>query len=110
MYERREVPLKNLLPGSGEPSMAALRERATAGILEYLGSHGPTQLYDEILSLLRCRAARACKKPGVTWTSIEASVRSRSQSINETAIRMLHANSPEETVIEAIADLIRLRL
>lgn len=83
-------------------------ERAAGGILEYIRSSGPTQLFDEILSVLRCRAARAYKMLGVTWTRIEGSVRSQNQSLNQTAIRMLGDGSSDEETEIALAETQRI--
>ncbi|MDX1984733.1 MAG: hypothetical protein SFV51_30955 [Bryobacteraceae bacterium] len=110
MYSQRLVTLTELQASSGEPSLKALRSRATAGILRYIRSQGSVQLFDHDLSIIRCQAARACKVPGITWTRIEFAVRRVDQELDRLIVEKLNSGVSFAETKEAAKELLRTAL
>lgn len=115
-YRQEKVTLQELFSGGRgkikEPSVKALRQRALDGILVYLDSSGPTQYFDRRLSEIRHRAARSCKKPGITWRNITRAFREAdsSDAINQSIIQSLNSSTPEQVIAKTIAALISEKL
>ena len=115
-YHQVKVTLQDLLNGGKgtirEPALKALRQRALDGILVYLKSNGPTQFFDRQLSEIWHRAARSCKKPGLTWRNIARAFREAdaSDAINPSIIKSLNSRIPEQVIAKTIAGLINEKL
>ena len=115
-YRQVKVTLQDLFNGGRgkirEPSVKALRQRALDGILVYLDSSGPTQFFDRQLSEIRHRAARSCKKPGITWKNIARAFREAdsSDAINPSIIESINSSIPEQVIAKTISALINEKL
>lgn len=115
-YRQETVSLQELFSGGRgkikEPSVKALRQRVLDGILVYLDNDGPTQYFDRRLSEIRHRAARGCKKPGITWKNITRAFREAdsSESINPSIIQSLNSGTPEPVIVKNITVLIGEKL
>lgn len=111
-YQEKRTTLQKLFESkrTKEPSVNALRERAQEGVLVYLENNGPTQYYDEELSVIRVNAARICKKPRVFWKDIRRIFKELDRDINSLIIKNLNSGVPEQTVMDMISKLIKNKL
>jgi len=113
-YEKKKATLQELIDKklTKETSINALRARARAGILIYLENSGPTQYYDEQLSAIRSKAASDCKRPGVFWKDLERAFKAgdASNAVNALIIKNLDSGLSQQTVVEAVAKVIKQKL
>ena len=110
-YIEKPVSIQELYDSkkTGEPSIRALRSRAQEGILVYVRSQGNEHLYDETLSVIRARAARECKRPGVRWKDIKRELPYISIT-NDKIKELLNSGVSEEKIIQMLRDELNSRL
>lgn len=106
MYKEELVDLIALLPLCGEKSIKALRSRATEGVLHFVKSDGARHLYDKQLSIVRCQAGRACKRPGSTWSDIAPIFRKQGAAINNLIVERLNAGDSEADAVILIQSFV----
>lgn len=92
--------------------MSALRVRAIGGILVFVESRGRNYLYDEQLSIIRVNAARANKRPGVSWKEIENTMKRLDLDghLNRYIKEQLNRGGTEAQVTRAVQEMIQNEL
>lgn len=110
-YIERLVSVQELYGSekTAEPSLRALRTRAEEEILVFVKSSGNEYLYDEMLSIIRVRAARQCKRPRIRWRDISKELKHVSLT-NDRIKELLGNETPEEKVIEMLKNELYSRL
>ena len=88
-----------------EPSERALRERQKEGFLFFIRYESSTQIYDKQLSVIKVKAARACKQPRIYWRDLVKAFK-EAHIEKEFLIEQLNGGLTDDEVIHVVMDKI----